>query len=119
MLLGRMHTPLYLIAERIQYELLNEKKWTLIFSAADEESGVKYVEVQERGGLWKEIQSPYVVQDQSVRSILKVRATDHEGNATIVVIPGQTRPLPALALVVIAVILLLLARIVKIHEKKK
>ncbi len=69
----------------------------LIFTTGDKTSGVDYYEVVEvdRGGFlcrltqrevkeeWKEGVSPYLLEDQSLRRVIKVKAIDKAGNERI------------------------------------
>ena len=70
-----------------------EGKKYLVFSAEDKTSGIEKYEVYEArkkifGGVekagWTEGKSPYLLKDQSLRSIIKVRAADGAGNEKVV-----------------------------------
>ena len=65
---------------------LFENKRVLIFQAIDRESGIQNIAVEENNGGWKEVVSPYLLEDQSTKGIIKVRATDYAGNFTIFVL---------------------------------
>jgi len=70
-------------------------KYFIIFSAEDKESGIDYFEISEqrrvgfvgaeakRWTRWERAESPYVLEDQDLRSIIRVRAVDKAGNETI------------------------------------
>ena len=62
-------------------------KYFIVFSTYDKESGVDYYEVLETGDKkqrdWKKGESPYLLQDQSLKSIIKVKAVDKAGNERI------------------------------------
>jgi len=68
-------------------------KYYLIFSTTDKQTGVDYYEVketrkrhetgQETTLNWKKAESPYLLEDQSLKSIIKVKAVDKAGNERI------------------------------------
>lgn len=70
-------------------------KYFLIFSTTDKQSGIDHYEVLETNALgfkiynwqravWKAAESPYVLDDQRLRSIIKVKAVDNAGNERII-----------------------------------
>ena len=70
----------------------------LIFSAEDRGSGIDYFKISEQKRIgfitaesekwdrWDRAESPYVLSDQRLRSVIKVRAVDKAGNETVKVI---------------------------------
>lgn len=88
----------------------------LVFQAQDKGSGVKQYEVREskrrlwntKGGTWDLTESPYRIEDQTLKSFIYVRAVDNEGNVRIArVVPdrvSRTR-----RIVIIGIILLVIA----------
>jgi hypothetical protein len=78
--------PPLITASVIQEPDLNNGKYTLIFNAVDKQSGIDHVEVKEGDDIWRVADSPYLLRDQSRKSILSVRAIDVVGNATLVTI---------------------------------
>lgn len=54
------------------------------FFTTDAESGVAYYEVQEGDGAFVQAESPYALQDQSLRSLIRVKAVDRAGNEKVV-----------------------------------
>lgn len=62
---------------------------TLIFSAQDKESGISHYETLENGR-WVNIQSPYRIPDQSLKTPLYIRAVDNSGNFIVVVVASGT-----------------------------
>ena len=60
-----------------------EGKYFISFWTQDKESGVDYYEVKEGAGNWEKNISPYILQDQSLKSIIKVKAVDKAGNERI------------------------------------
>lgn len=82
--------------EIVQDATLFEGKHFLVFSAKDKISGIAAYEVAERKGeelkdytrlSWQEVQSPYVLGDQALKSFIYVKATDRAGNERIAVLP--------------------------------
>jgi len=77
-----------------------EGKWFLVFQTQDKDSGIDYYEVLEadkRGYLrgltrkakWERAESPYVLQDQELRSYIYVKAVDKAGNERIATLSPQ------------------------------
>jgi len=68
-------------------------KYFLIFSTVDKHTGLDYFVVSEsREGEedWREGESPYLLEDQELQSIIKVKAVDKAGNERIVeIIPPK------------------------------
>ena len=67
----------------------------LVFGTVDKQTGVDYYEVlesdengfirgTEKPAAWKRAQSPYLLEDQRLRSIIKVRAFDKAGNERMI-----------------------------------
>lgn len=107
----------FLTASVIQDENLYNNKYVLIFQAIDKETGVASVELKEGNGEWKKIESPYLLEDQSRRSILEVRAVDVSGNTSVVTINPlykdsftDTYRIIPLALIVLVILLYVLRR---------
>jgi hypothetical protein len=84
-------------------------RYFIVFNTTDKQSGISYYEVMEEplelrnmfmwGGVdapWKRAQSPYVLEDQSLNSTIRVRAIDKGGNEYVAtLIPEQdTRTVP-------------------------
>jgi len=75
---------------------LFEGKWFLVFSAQDKSSGIARYEVKESRQRfffvfknWTSAESPYVLQDQELRSYVFVKAVDKAGNERIEKISPQ------------------------------
>ena len=64
-------------------------KWFLVFVAQDKGFGVSHYEVQEGAGAWKKASSPYLLEDQSLRSSISVKAVDKAGNERIEILEPQ------------------------------
>ena len=65
-------------------------KYFIVFSTTDKQTGIDYYEVKEGERDWQRVESPYLLEDQSLRSIIKVRAVDKAGNERI----AEYLPLP-------------------------
>ena len=106
-----------------------EGKYYLVFSTTDKQTGLDHYEVAEvrvtgvrplQKLEWKVVESPYLLEDQSLQSIIKVRAVDKAGNERIVEV-GPPKPLlppekkPFLWWIIIVVLLIgaVIWRIVK------
>lgn len=66
-----------------QESLIFEGKYVLIFSTTDKQTGLDYYEVKEGTGDWKKSESPYLLEDQNLRGVIKVKAVDKAGNERI------------------------------------
>jgi len=70
--------------------LIFEGKYFIAFLTTDKQTGIDYYEVCEHTKLhecehektqnWKKAESPYLLEDQSLKSIIKVKAVDKAGN---------------------------------------
>lgn len=68
-----------------------EGKYFITFSTTDKQSGVDYYEIAEmnlierflKKAKWQRATSPYILQDQSLKSLIKVKAVDKSGNSRI------------------------------------
>lgn len=76
-----------------------EGRWFLVFAAQDKRAGIDRYEVQENtrqkieNKKWTVAESPYVLQDQKLRSFVYVKAVDKAGNERIAV-AAPRYPLP-------------------------
>lgn len=71
---------------------LYDGRYAIIWNALDKGSGVASYDVIEGSRVFKQAKSPYVLEKQSLRGKIYVKAYDHEGNATLAVLvpPGKT-----------------------------
>jgi len=62
-------------------------KYFIVFSTTDKQTGIDYYEISETRDngqeKWKKSESPYLLEDQNLKSIIKVRAIDKAGNERI------------------------------------
>lgn len=100
---------------------LFDNKYTLIFQATDSETGIKDVMIKEGNRDWKEITSPYLLQDQSRHSLILLQAVNFSNVSVMFVI----NPLPYnlfsagnIALLIIFIVLIFFI-IKKIYDAKK
>jgi len=66
-----------------QESAIFEGKYFITFSTTDKQTGLDYYEVKEGERDWKEMGSPYLLEDQGLKSIIKVKAVDKAGNERI------------------------------------
>jgi hypothetical protein len=60
-----------------------EGKYFIIFQTTDKQTGISHYEVKEGKRDWQKAESPYLLEDQNLRSIIKVKAVDKAGNERI------------------------------------
>jgi hypothetical protein len=72
--------------------LLYDNQKTLFFSTVDHQTGVDYYQVLEKKRIgfikmgseeWEKAKSPYLLKDQSLNSVIKVKAVDKAGNERV------------------------------------
>jgi len=85
-----------------------EGKYFITFSTTDKQTGIDYYEIKEIPPIWKlkiakwqEAESPYLLKDQSLRSIIKVKAVDKAGNERIAEYLPPKKPIPYWIIVLI------------------
>ena len=117
-------------------------EYFIVFSTVDKQTGISYYEVMEEpvlefsqfkwGGVgvpWIKAESPYVLKDQSLNSIIRVRAIDKAGNEYVAtLVPEESQQtlsknelytyIFAAAVTGIAFILLLVLIVVLIHRRR-
>ena len=73
-----------------------EGKYFLSFSTTDKMSGINHYEVSETIDKddWKTAESPYVLEDQNLNSLIKVKAVDKAGNERIAEIAPSQQATP-------------------------
>lgn len=73
--------------------IFNDRYFATFF-ATDQESGIAYYEVGESGYDFTRAESPYLLRDQSVDNVIRVKAVDAAGNETITTIGVPTAAIP-------------------------
>lgn len=63
-------------------------KYFASFFTTDNQSGIDHYEIKEGNGPYKIAKSPYLLEDQKLRSVIRVRAYDSAGNYREEVYPG-------------------------------
>ena len=86
----------------VAYEQAFDGNYVVVFSTQDKRSGIccyfvaemRGKEVHDYTGLtWKEAESPYTLNDQSLKGFVYVKAIDKEGNERVaVIVPQSTTP---------------------------
>ena len=66
-----------------QYPTIFEGKYFITFFTSDKQTGIDYYEVKEGSQDWKKAESPYLLEDQNLKAIIKVKAIDKAGNERI------------------------------------
>ncbi len=107
-----------LTASIVKEDDLYGGKYALLFNAVDKESGIDRVEIKEGNDAWKVVQSPYLLRDQSRKSILLIRAFDVAGNASTIVTIPPTNQSQSPAVIVIVLILFALCIGYVIYKKR-
>ena len=74
--------PLEIILAR--HSLIFEGKYFIAFFAVDLETGIDYYQVKEGDRPWKKTSNIYLLEDQSLQSLIKVKAVDKAGNERII-----------------------------------
>ena len=106
----------------IQDPNIYNNKNVLIFEATDKGTGIKNVKIKEGRRDWKEIESPYLLIDQSRHSSVSLQATNFSGasiSLNIDKVPYNWKYIVILGLIYVVLIILLVLIIIKIYVKKK
>jgi len=91
-------------------------KYFIVFSTTDKQTGVDFYEVKEGKKEWKRATtSPYLLEDQSLSSIIKVKARDRAGNERII----ERQPLRKPMFYWLIVLVLMLGVITRWFLKKR
>jgi hypothetical protein len=92
--------------------------YTLFFSTTDKGSGIDHYEVSEGSKNWVRAESPYLLTDQSLRSTIRVKATDLAGNYRIEQI-GSAFAFPKTLLLIPVTLIVLFLIFLFIFYKRK
>ncbi|MFH1648109.1 MAG: cohesin domain-containing protein [Patescibacteria group bacterium] len=63
--------------------LIFDNQHFIIFYAKDKQTGIDYYEIKEGSNDWKKAESPYLLEDQDLQSIIIVKAVDRAGNEMV------------------------------------
>ena len=88
-------------------------KYFIVFSTVDRETGIDYYEVKEGKGDWKKTGSPYLLEDQSLKSKIFVKAVDKAKNERISEINLIKKSFPYEALIFGLIFIALILWIIK------
>jgi len=98
-------------------------KYVLVFKASDKGTGIKSVKIKEGRHGWTEIESPYLLKDQSRHSPITLQAMNYGGSGIIInidKIPYDWGRITDILMVIISIIFILgLIIIKKRHVKNK
>jgi hypothetical protein len=88
-------------------------KYFIVFSTTDKQTGIDHYEVKETRKRreterettrnWKRVESPYLLEDQSLKSIIKVKAVDKAGNERIAEYIPPKKPFPYWVIIPVAI----------------
>lgn len=90
-----------------------EGKYFLSFATTDRTSGIEYFEVKEGKKDFKKVKSPHLLEDQSLRSKIVVKAVDKAGNEKISEIAPPEKPFPYWIIILILIIVAVIWWIIK------
>ena len=99
-----------------------KNKFILVFNATDKETGIKSVKIREGRHDWKEIESPYLLVDQTRHSNVSLQATNYSGASVIVnidKIPYNWKYITTVGFICLISVILLVLVIKKIYAYKK
>lgn len=92
-----------------------EGKYVIIFQTLDKQTGIDYYEIKEGQRDWLRTESPYLLEDQELESIIRVRAVDKAGNERMVeYVPFyimEEKPFPYWAIILIVLVLVIVITI--------
>ena len=82
-------------------------QYFLSFSTTDKQTGIDYYQVKEGVGDWQRAASPYLLKDQKLKSVIKVKAVDKAGNERVEITGEKIKPakkpsLPTILWIIIA-----------------
>lgn len=97
-------------------------QYIVVFSTTDKESGIDHYEVREGLGRWIRTTSPYLLTDQTLRSVVRVKAVDLAGNYRIGIV-GNPTLFPFSVFIIpgflILLVLFILWRVYTVYVRKK
>lgn len=100
-------------------------KYFLVFETKDLETGVSFYEVKEGRNSWKQAKSPYLLEDQSLKSLIRVKAVDNASNIRIATVGTSYAKFLGFVVLVVSVLLVVIffrrktIRLIKILSRRK
>ncbi|MGC9046816.1 MAG: cohesin domain-containing protein [Minisyncoccia bacterium] len=101
-------------------------QYFISFFATDKESGIDHYEIQEGGGLYVIGESPYLLKDQKLKSVIRVKAVDKAGNERIVELSPAYQPQYSyqtvwfwLVIILVIILIFILVKIIRYRIKGK
>lgn len=94
-----------------------EGKYFIVFSTTDKQTGINYYEIKEGKKEWKKGESPYLLEDQTLRSIIRVKAVDKAGNERIAEYLPAKKPFPWWLIIITGFLIVGLIVFKKIRKK--
>lgn len=106
-------------------QALFDNQYFISFFAVDKKSGIDHYEVQEGTKPYVAADSPYLLKDQKLRSVIRVKAIDKAGNERIVEMPAPHPPVPPyktfifwITVGIVLAVIIIVAWIILINRKK-
>src|SRR3989344_1045090 len=101
-------------------ELIFNNQYFAVFQSEDVDSGIAYYKIKEgNNGLWLPVESPYLLRNQKLTSVIKIKAVDKVGNERIITVsPLTPKDLSYLWYILIALILVLIIHYFIDHRQK-
>lgn len=108
---------------QIETEIIKDKNlfdnhYALVFRATDKSSGIKSVMIREGNRPWKEINSPYLLQDQTRHSAISIRATSYSGVTIITKIDAIPYNFRVKYFIIVAVLFVLSMTLIYIRKNR-
>ena len=95
-----------------------EGKYFIAFHTSDKQTGIDHYEIKEGKGDWQRGESPYLLKDQKLTGIIKVKAMDKAGNERVAEwIPEKKESPYLITLVILFAVGLVCYFIVKLRRK--
>jgi len=94
-------------------------KYFLIFSTQDKNSGIDHYEVKEGWGKWVVVESPYILEDQELKSRIKVKAIDRAGNERLEKVFSSYPLFSYAKLALWVIIIIIVVRLIYFLRKRK
>jgi len=107
------------IQAEIIYDTLMEGQHVLVFSAVDKQTGIDYYEVKEGIRDWQRAESPYLLVDQVLKCLIKVKAVDKAGNERIEIVSIGLTLYCLLGLLLIIIIIVIYLIVLRKRKRRK